>query len=149
MDITKILGSHDVKFRYMMLDRMRSDCDYYLGNGRLYGNHLWAGSEEKQISYMKAIWESFPPDQKPQWLTYEEILVYERRINFYRFIRDYMNCARDASGAYPFAATFGQLTNDELLSIEARCADSCEAEAIRAAILAVVGTNPHLKGETR
>lgn len=149
MDITKILGSHDTKFRYMMLDRMRSDCDYYLGNGRLYGNHLWAGDEEKQISYMKAIWESFPSDQKPQWLTYEEILVYERRMNFYRFIRDYMNCARDASGAYPFAATFSQLTSNELLAIEARCADSCEAEAICAAILAVVGTNPHLKGETR
>lgn len=149
MDITKILGSHDTKFLYMMLDRMRSDCDYYLGNGRLYGNHLWAGNEEKQISCMKAIWESFPPDQKPQWLTYEEILAYERRMNFYRFIRDYMNFARDASGAYPFAATFSQLTNDELLVIEDRCSDSCEAETVRTAILAVVGTNPHLKGETR
>ena len=23
----------DEKFRYMLLDRMRTDCEYYLGNG--------------------------------------------------------------------------------------------------------------------
>lgn len=148
MDIEKILGSKDMKFRYMMLDRMRSDCEYYLGNGRLYGNHLWAGDEERQIEYMKAIWKSFPADPKPEWLGYEDILIYEQRMNLHRFIRDYMNCARDASGAYPFAVTFNDLTNDELLAIEDRSSGVCEAESIRAAILAVVGANPHLKEES-
>lgn len=145
MDIEKILGSKDMKFRYMMLDRMRADCDYYLGNGRLYGNHLWAGNEERQIEYMKAIWKSFPADQKPEWLSYEDILNYGQRMNLHRFIRDYMTYARDANGAYPFAVTFTQLTNDELLSIEDCCSGVCEAEILRAAILAVVGANPHLK----
>lgn len=149
MNITKLLGSHDMAFRYRLLDRMRADCDYYLGNGRLYGNHLWAGDEERQIKYMKAIWKSFPADQKPEWLGYKDILIYEQRMNLHRFIRDYMNCARDASGAYPFAVTFNDMTNDELLAIEDRCSGVCEAETIRAAILGVVGANPHLKGELR
>ena len=79
------------------------------------------------------------------WLSYEDILNYGQRMNLHRFIRDYMNCARDASGAYPFAVTFTQLTNDELLAIEDRSSGVCEAESIRAAILAVVGANPYLK----
>lgn len=34
----------DGTLRYMLLDRMRSDCDYFLGYGRFYANHLWAGN---------------------------------------------------------------------------------------------------------
>jgi len=70
--------SRDEKFRYQMLGRMRSDCDYYLGNGQIYGNHLWAGNEVDQIDYMKCLWSSFAEDKKPEWLTWEQILQYER-----------------------------------------------------------------------
>lgn len=72
------LLSRDESFRYQMLDRMRSDCDYYLGNGRIYGNHLWAGEVEEQIKYMKSLWLSFAEDKKPEWLTWEQILQYEK-----------------------------------------------------------------------
>ena len=65
--------SWDDRFRYMLLDRMRMDCDYFLGNGQIYGNHLWAGN-------MKALWESFPVDGKPEWLTMEQILNYEQEM---------------------------------------------------------------------
>ena len=58
MDLNEVLTRGE-KFRYQLLDRMRSDCDYYLGNGRIYGNHLWAGNVPEQIEYMKAIWNSF------------------------------------------------------------------------------------------
>ena len=54
----------DDRFRYMLLDRMRSDCDYFLGNGQIYGNHLWAENVTDQIGYMKALWNSFPEDGK-------------------------------------------------------------------------------------
>jgi len=70
----------DDRFRYMLLDRMRSDCDYFLGNGQIYGNHLWAGNVADQIGYMKALWESFPADGKPEWLTMEQILNYEKEM---------------------------------------------------------------------
>lgn len=49
MELPEIL-SKDLKFRYMLLDRMRMDCDYYLGNGRLYGNHLWAKDDESNLA---------------------------------------------------------------------------------------------------
>ena len=67
----------DITFRYMLLDRMRSDCDYFLGYGRFYTNHLWAGNVVDQIGYMKALWESFPANGKPEWLTMEQINEYE------------------------------------------------------------------------
>ena len=35
-------SKYEPKFRYMMLSRMKQDCDYYLGNGGRSTNHLWA-----------------------------------------------------------------------------------------------------------
>lgn len=66
----------DKKFRYMLLDRMRMDCDYELGNGKIYGGHLWAGNAEEQIKDMISLWKSFPEDEKPEWLTLEELNKY-------------------------------------------------------------------------
>lgn len=79
MDLKQIFESED-RFQYMLLDRMRSDCEYYFGNGRIYGNHLWAGDEKGQIYYMKAIWNHFTDDNKPEWLTMDQILDYEKRM---------------------------------------------------------------------
>lgn len=68
----------DSQFRYMLLDRMRLDCDCLLGN---VANHLWAGNITDQIGYMKALWESFPADEKPEWLTMEQINEYEQKMS--------------------------------------------------------------------
>lgn len=70
----------DIKFRYMLLDRMRSDCDYFLGYGHFCVDHLWAGNVADQIGYMKALWESFPAGMKPEWLTMEQINSYEKQM---------------------------------------------------------------------
>lgn len=80
-DFSEYIHDKDASFRYMLLSRMQSDCAYYLGNGRLFGSHLWAGNEKDQIEYMKILWNSFPDDQKPEWLSYEDILAYERRLD--------------------------------------------------------------------
>jgi len=66
------------KFNYMMLSRLKSDCDYYLGNGNRYKGCLWAGDEREQINEMKELYNNFKEDAKPEWLTYEQILEYER-----------------------------------------------------------------------
>lgn len=63
MTIDEIL-EHDERFRYMMLDRMRLDCEYFLGNGDRYSKCLWTGNVTEQIEAMKAIYESFPDDKK-------------------------------------------------------------------------------------
>lgn len=71
---------HDEKSRYQLLSRLRSDCDYFLGNGHRCKQHLWAHEVDEHIDYMKALWLSFPADKRPEWLSFEEIVVYEKRM---------------------------------------------------------------------
>ena len=65
------------KFQYMMLSRLKQDCDYYLGNGNRSTKYLWAGSEKDQIQEMKDRHNTFSDDKKPEWLTWDDILRYE------------------------------------------------------------------------
>lgn len=66
------------RFQYQMLDRLRSDCDYYLGHGNRNPKRLWADNEKEHIEEMKRIWHSFAEDEKPEWLPWEKILQYEK-----------------------------------------------------------------------
>lgn len=71
---TELTVGHDDKFRYQMLDRLRSDCKYYLGYGNRSANALWArGDEAGQILHMVALYQSFPDSKKPEWLTADDI----------------------------------------------------------------------------
>lgn len=79
MTIEEVLR-HDEKFRYMLLDRMKIDCLYFLGNGNRSSKYLWAGDEKEHISIMKAIHNSFPDDKKPEWLTIEDIIDLEHQL---------------------------------------------------------------------
>lgn len=98
-EAAEFVRSKDAKFRYQLLSRMVSDCRYYLGNGRLYGPHLWAADEVGQIAYMKALWHSFPADEKPEWLSLEDILAYERRLDpRYKLQQDALNRIADRLG---------------------------------------------------
>lgn len=67
----------DAKFRYQLLSRMQSDCNYYLGYGNRSKRHLWAEDEKEQIKVMKMLWNMFADDEKPEWLTWDDILNYE------------------------------------------------------------------------
>lgn len=66
------------RFDYMLLDRLRTDCEYYLGYGNRYAGHLWAKDEKKQIEKMKELYDGFSDNKKPEWLPYEKILEYEK-----------------------------------------------------------------------
>lgn len=70
----------DPKFRYQLLDRMRQDCEYYIRNNFETPNCLWAETEREQIDFMKQLWSSFPDADKPEWLTWEQILEFEKRM---------------------------------------------------------------------
>ena len=69
----------DINFNYMLLSRLKSDCEYFLGHGNRCIKHLWAGNVENQIKQMKDIYNSLPI--KPEWCTFENILEYEKRMN--------------------------------------------------------------------
>ena len=66
------------RFNYQLLSRLQMDCNYYLDNGNKYDGHLWAGNVKDQINKMKELYNSFPEDQKPEWLTMNQILEYEK-----------------------------------------------------------------------
>lgn len=79
MTVEEVL-QHDSRFRYMLLSRLQSDCEYYLGYGNRYPKCLWAGNEAEHIEYMKKIHDSFGEDAKPEWLTMEQIKEYSRKM---------------------------------------------------------------------
>lgn len=68
--------NRDKTFRYMLLSRLQSDCDYYLHYGGRHPKVLWAGDETRQIEFMTRLHDSFDADEKPEWLTMEQIRNY-------------------------------------------------------------------------
>ena len=61
----------DYSFEYQLLDRLKMDCDYFLGYGGRDEKHLWAGSVEAQIAKMRELYDVLP--EKPEWLTEQDI----------------------------------------------------------------------------
>ena len=55
----------------MLLDRLRADCDYFLGAGGRSEKHLWAGNVHAQIKKKRELYDALP--EKPEWLTAEAI----------------------------------------------------------------------------
>ena len=56
---------------YVLLDRLRADCDYFLGAGGRSEKHLWAGNVHAQIKKMRELYDALPG--KPEWLSAEAI----------------------------------------------------------------------------
>lgn len=72
-------ATNDHSYEYMLLDRLRSDCEYFLGTGETAeNNHLWAGNPEAQIEKMQELYDVLP--EKPEWLTQEDINQYAQQM---------------------------------------------------------------------
>lgn len=78
--ISSLNESEGREYDYMMLNRLKSDCDYFLGHGNRNERHLWAHGVEAQINKMREIYNSFSDEDKPEWLTAEQIDEYERKM---------------------------------------------------------------------
>ena len=63
---------------YMLLSRLKADCDYFLGAGGRAEKHLWAGNVREQIAKMRELYDALP--EKPEWLTIEDIDRYAQRM---------------------------------------------------------------------
>ena len=70
--------SPDSQENYQLLSRLKSDCDYYLGEGGRAEKHLWAGNVKAQIAKMLDLYALLP--KKPKWLTLEDIEHYEQQM---------------------------------------------------------------------
>ena len=64
---------------YVLLDRLRADCDYFLGAGGRSEKHLWAGNVHAQIKKMRELYDALP--EKPEWLTAEAIARYAAQMS--------------------------------------------------------------------
>lgn len=71
---------HSDEFKYHLLGRMQTDCNYFLGAGNRAEKFLWAGDVPEQIAYMRAIYNSFPDDKKPEWISLADIDEYEKKM---------------------------------------------------------------------
>lgn len=66
-----------LSYRYQLLDRMRSDCEYCINTG---ARRFWSCSAVEQIKNMKELFNSFSDEEKPQWITLEDIEQYEKEL---------------------------------------------------------------------
>lgn len=67
-------------YKYMLLDRMKQDCEYFLDGGMGNEACLWGKTVEEHIQDMKALFNSFSDENKPEWLSMEQIEDYEKRM---------------------------------------------------------------------
>lgn len=70
----------NLEYNYMLLDRLKQDCEYFLGNGNGNADTLWAKDIDEQIAKMKELYNSFADDEKPEWITIEDINNYEKKM---------------------------------------------------------------------
>lgn len=71
-------AAKDYGFEYQLLNRLRTDCDYFLGAGNRSEKQLWAGSVQGQIAKMRELYDLLP--EKPEWLTLDDISKYAQRM---------------------------------------------------------------------
>lgn len=67
---------HPREFDYMMLSRLKADCNYVLGNGT--EKNLYYKDINIHCDEMVKLYESFSDEDKPEWLTLEQIEQYRR-----------------------------------------------------------------------
>lgn len=74
----RITEANQDEYNYMLLDRLKQDCEYYLGNGNRNAKHLWAGNVDGQIAKMKELYNKL--SKKPEWLSMKDIENYEKEM---------------------------------------------------------------------
>ena len=64
-------------YKYQLLDRMKSDCLYFLGfgNGK---SELWGGTINAHIEYMQTLYSLIA--EKPEWISEKEIEQFKQRM---------------------------------------------------------------------
>lgn len=70
--------SKDETFKFQLLGRLKSDCDYFLGEGRGCEKNLWGKTIGEHTATMLELWDAL--SEKPEWLTKEQILDYKEKM---------------------------------------------------------------------
>ena len=70
---------NDEKSQLIILSRLQSDCEYFLGNGNGNDTNLYNSNISEHIKAMKDLWIGL--NTKPEWLGMKDIMHYERKMN--------------------------------------------------------------------
>ena len=79
----------DKKFRYQMLSRMQSDCNYFIGNGNKNPKVLWAQDVDDHIKVMKKLYNSFDEKDRPEWISLKDIEDYYKKMKSKKLNEEY------------------------------------------------------------
>jgi len=73
---------YEGEYSYMMLGRYKSDAESFINSPTQKGSerNLYFGNVNEHISEMKKLWNVIPETEKPEWLSYDEILDYEKQM---------------------------------------------------------------------
>ena len=77
-DFKKNVLDRGLEFRYMMMDRLKQDAEYYFRNPS--DKHLWALNPIEHADDMIALYNSFSHSEKPKWLTDKELKTYVTKL---------------------------------------------------------------------
>lgn len=70
---------------YAMLHRLKMDCNYALAaakiSGKLCLNHLYYHDVAKQIEEMRRLYDTFAEEDRPEWLSSDDIAMYEDQLH--------------------------------------------------------------------
>ena len=81
-NLEKVGMNGNLSFRYQMLNRLQSDCDYFLKNGRFLKKFLYFEDENKQLKTMLDLYNSFSEEEKPKWFNIELLNEYNLKMQF-------------------------------------------------------------------
>lgn len=99
----------DAEFMYQMLDRLRTDCDYFLNCGNHNADKLWAKNVKKHIAVMRLLYCSVP--NVPDWLTLADIDEYEFNM-LYGLGKEYKDDRANIHGNVNYIKMFDFYVND-------------------------------------
>lgn len=99
----------DAEFMYQMLDRLRTDCDYFLNCGNHNTDRLWAKSVKEHIAVMRLLYCSVP--DTPDWLTLADIDEYEFNM-LYGLGKEYKDDKENIHGNINYIKTIDFYVND-------------------------------------
>lgn len=77
-DFAEYMKQQDERFKYQLLERMVTDCKYFLGYGRASERYLWGLNVSDHILYMKIVYISVK--DKPQWITMDQIITLQHQM---------------------------------------------------------------------
>lgn len=78
-EFIKWIATTEETYKYQLLSRMQQDCTYFLGYGNGCIKHLWGGTIDEHIEFMKTLHSIIT--EKPEWLTIEEIGQFKQDMN--------------------------------------------------------------------